>query len=215
MDDSPIPQHDPTADRPPTARRRLHVPVAAALAGLGMLGGATDAAAAIARPDVIQTQPFAIVTGIDVLANDTVGAGGTITSIPITSLGTFNVVPGPHPTLTFKASPGGFLGAQIVPYCIGDAQGNSCSYLYVTVTNTQSFAVASDDAFTTRQDTPLRNLRVLANDTFNPLSLAISRLLKEQAAGEVTANLSDSASTTSRTRISGADAPAVSPSASG
>ena len=185
MDESSNTQQDPAADRPPSARRRLHVPVAAALAGLGMLGGAPDAAAAIARPDVIQTQPFATVTGIDVLANDTIGPGVTFTSTPFTSLGTFAVVPGPHPTLTFKASPGGFLGAQIVPYCIGDAQGNSCSYLYVTVTNTQSFAVASDDAFTTRQDTPLRNLRVLANDTFNPLSLAISRLLSEQAAGDV------------------------------
>jgi len=185
MDESSNTQQDPAADRPPSARRRLHVPMAAALAGLGILGGAADAAAAIARPDVIQTQPFATVTGIDVLANDTIGPGVTFTSTPFTSLGTFAVVPGPHPTLTFKASPGGFLGAQIVPYCIGDAQGNACSYLYVTVTNTQSFAIASDDAFTTQQDRPLRNLRVLANDTFNPFSLGISHLLSEQAAGNV------------------------------
>jgi hypothetical protein len=70
--------------------------------------------------------------------------------MPVTTLGKFTVVPGPQPTLAF--TPFGTLGAQIVPYCIGDAQGNACSYVYVTVANTQSFAIASDDTYTTQQD---------------------------------------------------------------
>ncbi|HEY8244897.1 MAG: Ig-like domain-containing protein [Vicinamibacteria bacterium] len=185
MDDPTIKTPDTPAVRPPAARRRLHAPVAAALAGLGIVAGANDAGAIVARPDVVVTTINTQVNNLDVIANDTYtyGAGVDFVSVGPTTAGTFQLVPGsPRPTLNFKPTPG-FVGARIVPYCIADVVSNGCSYLYVSVQNTAA-VVASDDFYATAHNTPLRNLQVLANDSyFNPFNLEISHLLKEQAAG--------------------------------
>jgi len=183
MNHPTIANSDTPADRPPSPRRRLHVPVAAALAGLGLVAGAPEAGALVARPDVVITTLNTQVNNLDVIANDTHGAGVDFISVGPTPAGVFQLVPGsPRPTLNFKPTQG-FVGARIVPYCIGDDVSNGCSYLYVSVQNTAA-VVASDDFYATTFNTPLRNLQVLANDSFlNPFNLEISHLLKEQAAG--------------------------------
>jgi hypothetical protein len=183
MDDPTNEAPTTPADGPPVARRRLHVPVAAALAGLGIVAGAPEAGALVARPDVVITARNTQINNLDVIANDTYGAGVDFVSVGPTPAGTFQFVPGsPRPTLNFNPTPN-FIGARIVPYCIADAASNGCSYLYVSVQNTAA-VVASDDFYATAANTPLRNLQVLANDSYlNTFNLEISHLLKEQAAG--------------------------------
>jgi hypothetical protein len=181
----------PPAETPDARRRRkgLHVPLSAALAGLGLVSGPQDASAAIARPDFVAVPMNTIVTGIDVLANDTFANGyAMITSIGSTAgAGTLSIqgVP-PSQTLSFKAT-AGFLGARIVPYCMGDLSGqpNACSFIYLSVQspNIASYIVASDDHYTTTQGKALRKLQVLANDTFDPDALSVSTLLAAQAIG--------------------------------
>ncbi len=187
MDESTPPPAEPTDAR--RRRKGLHVPLSAALAGLGLVSGSQDASAAIARPDYVPVPMNTIVAGIDVLANDTFANGyATITSLGSTGgAGTF-VIQGspPSQTLSFKPSTG-FMGARLVPYCMGDLSGqpNACSFIYLSVQNPNiaSYIVATDDHYTTLENKPLRKLQVLANDTFDPNRLSVNRLLAEQAIG--------------------------------
>lgn len=186
---------DDTAPPPATAadarrrRKGLHVPLSAALAGLGLVSGPQDASAAIARPDFVAVPMNTIVTGIDVLANDTFANGyAVITSIGSAGgAGAFAIqgVP-PSQTLAFKPS-AGFLGARLVNYCMGDLSGqpNACSFIYLSVQspNIANYIIASDDHYTTTQGRALHKLQVLANDTFNPDALSVSMLLAAQAIG--------------------------------
>lgn len=187
MDEIAPPPAEPTDAR--RRRKGLHVPLSAALAGLGLVGGSQGASAAIARPDFVAVPMNTIVSGIDVLANDTFANGyAVITSIgPTGGAGTFAIQGAPpSETLSFKPA-SNVLGARLVTYCMGDLSGqpNACSFIYLSVQNPNiaSYIVATDDHYTTLENKPLRKLQVLANDTFDPRHLSVNRLLAEQAIG--------------------------------
>lgn len=176
----------------PRPRRRLHAPLSAALAGLGLIAAVPDAGAAIARPDFAATPMDTVLDPVDVLANDTLANGQAY----LTYLGgaagagslSVNLLPGGAlSSLRFVPAPG-FTGARIVDYCIADTPSgspNACSYLYLSVQspNIASYIIASDDFYTTTSGVPLENLQVLANDMFDPSALSVNRLLSEQAIG--------------------------------
>jgi hypothetical protein len=183
MDEIPPPADVPA---PPARRRRpaLTVPVPAALVGLGLCAAVPDAGALVARPDVLSIPSPAPVANFDVLANDTFGNNVAIVFAQPTTLGHFAPAGGSPPRLDF--TPSGQVGARIASYCIQDAVSNGCSYIYVNVQNGASTVFATDDFYATTRDTPLFNLRVLANDAFNADTLEVSRLLHEQAFGTAT-----------------------------
>ncbi|MEO8486718.1 MAG: hypothetical protein ABI585_10315 [Betaproteobacteria bacterium] len=179
-------------------RRRLIAPLPAALIGLGLIAGAPDASGAIARPDVFEMPQNAVLNGMNVLANDTANPGEVLIYSVVQAAGgalSIQLDGNSRPTLLGFKPLLGFIGVPVFPqYCIGDANGNSCSYLYISVQNPNvaTFIHASDDQYATTAGTPIRNMQVLANDFFNPNALSISRLLGDQAVGGLPAVSPDS-----------------------
>lgn len=177
------------ADGERRPRKRLHAPLSAALAGLGLVAGFGDAAAApVARPDAVAVPRNGILTGIDPYANDTYGPGAMLNGINA-NLGAYAVESlDPLPTIQY-IPPSGFLGVDFINYCIGDATGNACTSIYVAVQhpNVASYVVARDDFYATTQGVALHDLQVLANDTFGASRLSVNRLFATQAIGGVPA----------------------------
>ena len=119
----------------------------------------------VANDDSVVVEEGAPLVSLDVLGNDRVADGETLTVVSASSEQGATVVINDDGTLDYQA-PANYTGVDVVTYTVRDSQGReSQSTLTVTVNDVNDAPVASDDSATALQAALLENINVLANDT--------------------------------------------------
>ena len=119
----------------------------------------------VANDDSVVVEEGAQLVSLDVLGNDRVADGETLTVVSASSEQGATVVINDDGTLDYQA-PANYTGVDVVTYTVRDSQGReSQSTLTVTVNDVNDAPVASDDSTTALQAALLENINVLANDT--------------------------------------------------
>ena len=119
----------------------------------------------VANDDSVVVEEGAQLVSLDVLGNDRVADGETLTVVSASSEQGATVVINDDGTLDYQA-PANYTGVDVVTYTVRDSQGReSQSTLTVTVNDVNDAPVASDDSATALQAALLENINVLANDT--------------------------------------------------
>ena len=119
----------------------------------------------VANDDSVVVEEGAPLVSLDVLGNDRVADGETLTVVSASSEQGATVVINDDGTLDYQA-PANYTGVDVVTYTVRDSQGReSQSTLTVTVNDVNDAPVASDDSTTALQAALLENINVLANDT--------------------------------------------------
>ena len=119
----------------------------------------------VANEDSVSVDEDGQLLGLDVLGNDRVADGETLSVVSATSEQGATVVINDDGTLDYEA-PANFDGIDVVTYTARDSQGReSQSTVTVTVNEVNDAPVASDDTATALQSALLENINVLANDT--------------------------------------------------
>ena len=118
----------------------------------------------IALDDRVTVDEDAQLVGLDVLGNDRVAEGDTLTLVSATSEQGATVVINEDGTLDYQA-PENYSGVDVVTYTVRDGQGQeSQATLSVTVNKVNDAPVAVDDAVSVQSAAVLENINVLAND---------------------------------------------------
>ena len=118
----------------------------------------------IALDDRVTVDEDAQLVGLDVLGNDRVAEGDTLTLVSATSEQGATVVINEDGTLDYQA-PENYSGVDVVTYTVRDGQGQeSQATLNVTVNKVNDAPVAVDDAVSVQSAAVLENINVLAND---------------------------------------------------
>ena len=118
----------------------------------------------IALDDRVTVDEDAQLVGLDVLGNDRVAEGDTLTLVSATSEQGATVVINEDGTLDYQA-PENYSGVDVVTYTVRDGQGQeSQATLNVTVNKVNDAPVAVDDAVSVQSAVVLENINVLAND---------------------------------------------------
>ena len=118
----------------------------------------------IALDDRVTVDEDAQLVGLDVLGNDRVAEGDTLTLVSATSEQGATVVINEDGTLDYQA-PENYSGVDVVTYTVRDGQDQeSQATLSVTVNKVNDAPVAVDDAVSVQSAAVLENINVLAND---------------------------------------------------
>ncbi|MDG1114331.1 MAG: Ig-like domain-containing protein, partial [Pseudomonadales bacterium] len=142
----------------------------------------------VANEDSFSVDEDGQMLGMDVLGNDRVADGETLSVVSATSEQGATVVINDDGTLDYQA-PANFNGIDVVTYRARDSQGReSQSTVTVTVNEVNDAPVALNDGVGAVEDTLLENINVLENDTdANNDTLTVTTAVSS-AGGAVTIN---------------------------